>query len=105
MLMHDATVDRTTTGSGRVEAMTLTRFRALRTGDGQPPPTLDQALALLRGRVGEVLVELKQIPDTADVRALRTTYRRQGAFPWANLARSPRWRCGRRIPSRPVKAW
>ncbi|MET8054051.1 glycerophosphodiester phosphodiesterase, partial [Streptosporangium sp. NPDC005286] len=86
VLMHDATVDRTTTGSGRVAAMTLTRFRTLRTGDGQHPPTLGQALALLRGRVSEALVELKQIPDAADLRALHDAYRRQDAFRWANLA-------------------
>jgi glycerophosphoryl diester phosphodiesterase len=85
VLMHDATVDRTTTGTGQVAAMTLARFRALRTSDGQRPPTLDQALALLRGRAREALVELKQIPDSADLRALHDTYRRQSAFQWANL--------------------
>ncbi|MEO3863322.1 glycerophosphodiester phosphodiesterase family protein [Acrocarpospora sp. B8E8] len=85
VLMHDATVDRTTTAGGRVSDMTLARFRALRTPDGQHPPTLDQALRLLRGRTTETLVELKQVPDPADLRSLRDLYQRLAASPWASL--------------------
>ncbi|GAA1010154.1 glycerophosphoryl diester phosphodiesterase [Acrocarpospora pleiomorpha] len=85
VLMHDATVDRTTTTGGRVSDMTLARFRTLRTSDGQHPPTLGQALQLLRGRTKETLVELKEVPDAADLRSLRELYQRFSASAWASL--------------------
>jgi hypothetical protein len=46
VLMHDSTVDRTTSGSGSIASMTAHRFTALTMNDGQHPPTLDQALDL-----------------------------------------------------------
>lgn len=85
VLMHDATVDRTTTGTGRVAHMTLARFRALRTADGERPATLAGALEAVRGRGGRVLIELKQVPDAQDLRSLRGQYRRLGAYRWARL--------------------
>jgi len=57
VLMHDATVDRTTTGQGRVEDLTLGEIRRLRLRDGlgQPTgfsvPTLREALAFGGGRI------------------------------------------------------
>ena len=85
MLMHDARVDRTTTGTGRVSDMTLARFRELRTTDAQRPPTLSAALELVRGRAEEVLVELKEVPDAQDLRSLKRDYRRFDAYTWASL--------------------
>ncbi len=85
VLMHDATVDRTTTGTGRVADMTLARFRTLRTADGQRPATLAAALEVIRDRGGHVLVELKQVPDARDLRSLRDQYRRLNAYRWASL--------------------
>ncbi|MEU0572151.1 glycerophosphodiester phosphodiesterase [Nonomuraea sp. NPDC005983] len=85
VLMHDPTVERTTSGFGRVSSMSLARFRALRTTDGQHPPTLFQVLAALRGRVAEVLVELKVVPDAADLRFLQATYRLLNAYQWASM--------------------
>lgn len=59
VLMHDATVDRTTNGSGAVADMTLAEVRALRlrAGAGGPaaaltelsPPTLEEAMEAARG--------------------------------------------------------
>jgi hypothetical protein len=46
VLMHDSTVDRTTSRSGSIASMTAHRFTALTMNDGQHPPTLDQALDL-----------------------------------------------------------
>jgi len=53
-LMHDATVDRTTDGSGRVSDLTLAELKALDAGSwkGQPfmderIPTLDEALSVM----------------------------------------------------------
>ncbi|MFD8559467.1 glycerophosphodiester phosphodiesterase [Streptosporangium canum] len=85
VLMHDATVDRTTSGTGRVSGMTLARFRELRTADGQRPPTLAEVLELLRGGAEEALVELKEVPDAEDLRSLEDDYDRSGAHRWASL--------------------
>ncbi|HZD10977.1 MAG TPA: glycerophosphodiester phosphodiesterase family protein [Candidatus Binatia bacterium] len=41
VIMHDATVDRTTNGSGPVSRLTSSELRALDAGMGQPVPTLD----------------------------------------------------------------
>lgn len=57
VLMHDATVDRTTNGAGAVADMTFAAFSALRLRDGQGrltdmhPPTLANALAAAKGRI------------------------------------------------------
>jgi len=56
VVMHDATVDRTTNGRGRVSEMSLRRFKALRldAADGGPaeaPPTLSEYLARAQGRI------------------------------------------------------
>lgn len=57
VLMHDATVDRTTTGTGKVADLTLAEIRVLtlRDGLGSPTrfrvPTLREALLAARGRI------------------------------------------------------
>lgn len=66
VLMHDDTVDRTTTGTGRVDEMTLEEFQALRLVDetgqalDEAPPTFAEALAALDG-IGIAQVDLKDI--------------------------------------------
>jgi glycerophosphoryl diester phosphodiesterase len=57
VLLHDATVDRTTSGKGRVSAKSLEGLKALAAG-GEPIPTLDELLDLARGRVG-LMLEMK----------------------------------------------
>ncbi|NJM55412.1 MAG: glycerophosphodiester phosphodiesterase family protein [Verrucomicrobiae bacterium] len=58
---HDATLDRTTTGTGRVADFTLAELRKLRLKDldGRPtefpPPTLDEVIEWARGRTVLVL--------------------------------------------------
>ncbi|MFF0574587.1 glycerophosphodiester phosphodiesterase [Streptosporangium saharense] len=85
VLMHDATVDRTTTGTGRVSGMTLSRFRALRTLSGERPATLGEAFRLLRAGGGRTLLDLKEVPDAADLRSLAGEYHRMNAYRWASL--------------------
>ncbi|MEO1009423.1 MAG: glycerophosphodiester phosphodiesterase family protein [Planctomycetota bacterium] len=57
VLMHDTTVDRTTTGSGYLHQLTLSEVRRLRLLDaaGEPTdhavPTLEEALEACRGRI------------------------------------------------------
>jgi glycerophosphoryl diester phosphodiesterase len=59
VLMHDATVDRTTNGKGRVSELTYAEVRALRAG-GEVIPTFEEALALARGKI-QVYVDCKQV--------------------------------------------
>ena len=58
VVMHDARVDRTTDGSGRVRKLSLERVRTLNAGQGERVPTLAEILDLVGRRV-EVLCELK----------------------------------------------
>lgn len=53
VIMHDAKVDRTTNGKGRVADLTLAQIQALslKDGAGEPPPTLEAFLRAARGRV------------------------------------------------------
>ena len=56
LLMHDGTIDRTTTGSGKPSEFTyeeLTHFRLIHKGDttDQGIPTFDQALKLIKGKI------------------------------------------------------
>src|SRR5689334_13189345 len=67
VLMHDATVDRCTTGHGEVAKMTFDEIRALDAGIRKDPefagtkvPTFDEVLDLARGRIG-VYVDVKQV--------------------------------------------
>jgi glycerophosphoryl diester phosphodiesterase len=59
LLMHDATVDRTTSGSGELRAMTAAQAADLDAGDGQRVPALADVLRLAAGRV-RVNVDLKE---------------------------------------------
>jgi glycerophosphoryl diester phosphodiesterase len=59
VLMHDASVQRTTDGAGRVSAMTLARLEALDLGAGERVPTLDEALDLVAGTRTRLLLDLK----------------------------------------------
>jgi glycerophosphoryl diester phosphodiesterase len=66
VLMHDKTVDRTTDGSGRVTELTLERLKQLDAGSwkharysGEPVPTLDEALRLLKDTGCQPVIEIK----------------------------------------------
>jgi glycerophosphoryl diester phosphodiesterase len=112
VLMHDATVDRTTDGSGPVSAMTLEEVRTLDAGRGfdrkfagTPVPTLDEVLAWSNGRLG-ILVEMKNYPEREPafieemIAAIKRNKAEEFAFPagfdHVSLAeihrRQPAWR-------------
>ena len=74
VLMHDATLDRTTDGSGPVEAKTLAELARLDAGRwfgpafaGERIPTLADALARTHGRVRRVYTEIKAGPSPSEV--------------------------------------
>jgi glycerophosphoryl diester phosphodiesterase len=58
VVIHDATLDRSTDGEGPVRDRTLSELRALDAGAGQPVPTLDEVLE----RFGDtpLILELKE---------------------------------------------
>jgi glycerophosphoryl diester phosphodiesterase len=58
VVIHDDTLDRTTSGSGPLSARTLEEVRALDAGMGERVPLLTEVLELLKGRAG-LVVELK----------------------------------------------
>jgi glycerophosphoryl diester phosphodiesterase len=67
VLMHDATLDRTTNGSGPVKERTLAELRQLRLKDrqGNPTdhriPTLDEAMSWARGKT-ILMLDKKEVP-------------------------------------------
>ena len=64
VVIHDATVDRTTNGQGAVADFTLVEIKRLDAGKGERIPTLQEVIDLVRGKV-VLQIELKG-PDTAE---------------------------------------
>jgi glycerophosphoryl diester phosphodiesterase len=58
IVMHNALVDSTTNGHGAIKEMTLAELKQLDAGKGEPIPTLQQVVDLVRGRNG-LYIELK----------------------------------------------
>jgi len=56
--LHDATVNRTTNGRGRVDALSLGEVRGLDAGNGERIPTVEEVLQMAGGRTG-LMLELK----------------------------------------------
>ncbi|MDK2891347.1 MAG: glycerophosphoryl diester phosphodiesterase [Methanoculleus sp.] len=59
VVIHDATVDRTTDGTGPVKEYTIEDIRKLDAGEGETIPTLREALDLVQGEKG-LVVEIKE---------------------------------------------
>ncbi|SIT77982.1 glycerophosphodiester phosphodiesterase family protein [Microbacterium sp. RU33B] len=77
VLLHDATVDRTTDGRGRVSELPLDAVRALDAGSWFSPefagalvPTFAEFLAVLEASRGRALVELKGVWDAEAITGL-----------------------------------
>ena len=67
VIMHDETVDRTTSGTGEVGRMTLAEIRSLDAGShaglqfaGEPVPTYSETLQALRGLGATLILDIKQ---------------------------------------------
>lgn len=56
--LHDGTINRTTDGRGRVDALTLAQLKAFDAGKGERVPTLEEVLQAGKSRTG-VMIELK----------------------------------------------
>ena len=59
VLLHDRSLDRTTTGRGDIDELSIADVRKAEAGDSAPVPTLDEAVTLLGGRT-HLNVELKR---------------------------------------------
>jgi len=68
VLMHDASVDRTTNGKGRISDLTFDQVRSLRAG-ASSIPTFEEALRLAKGRIG-VYLDYKEAAPGAIVAAI-----------------------------------
>ncbi|AGW91051.1 MULTISPECIES: glycerophosphodiester phosphodiesterase [Cupriavidus] len=73
VLMHDATLDRTTSGKGRVDALTLGELAHLDAGSwhsaayaGEPVPTLAAIARYTQANGFMVNLEIKPVPGTED---------------------------------------
>ncbi|MBE1488135.1 glycerophosphodiester phosphodiesterase [Plantactinospora soyae] len=83
-VLHDATVDRTTNGTGRIRALTSAQLKALDAGSWFAPqyagvrmPTLAEQLADLRTRGGRLLLEIKGAHTRAEVSRIVSLVREQ----------------------------
>jgi hypothetical protein len=77
VLMHDDDLRRTTGREGRVSASTLAELRSLTVGTDERIPTLEEALALLRGRALVNLDQKRGIVPLALLRAIDRAGRRE----------------------------
>jgi glycerophosphoryl diester phosphodiesterase len=87
MLFHDATLDRTTNGSGPIREKTVEELAGLDAGGwfgtefaGEPIPTLESALTRVRGRVHRLYPELKGYGAVSDLAHVADLVERAGAL-------------------------
>jgi len=86
VIMHDETVDRTTSGTGEVGRMTLAEVRSLDAGShagpqfaGERVPTCQEALEALRGSGATLVLDIKQGAALDIERVVRLPERHEAA--------------------------
>lgn len=87
VLMHDTTLDRTTDGSGSVEEVPLSALQGLDAGswfgptfEGEPVPTLAQAVEACAGRTVRIYAEVKRSPRPDDLDEVARVVRDGGVW-------------------------
>jgi glycerophosphoryl diester phosphodiesterase len=80
-VIHDETLDRTTSGRGPVKDFTLAELKQIDAGRGERIPALEEVFDLVQGQA-HLMVELKQ-PEAAG--ALRRFFQERRAFEAATL--------------------
>jgi glycerophosphoryl diester phosphodiesterase len=80
-VIHDETLDRTTSGQGPVKNFTLAELQHLDAGQGERVPSLEEVFGLVKGEA-HLVVELKQ-PEAAP--ALLRFFQEHQAFEFATI--------------------
>jgi glycerophosphoryl diester phosphodiesterase len=76
VIIHDTTLDRTTTGRGNVIEHTLGEVKKLDAGHGERVPTYEEVLRLVAGRSVQLVLDIDEQPlDTRKVVQLTARYR------------------------------
>lgn len=75
VIMHDPTVDRTTSGHGAIARMTLAQVRMLDAGGAEKVPSLAEMLDLVHGTAARLLLDVKR----ADLAAILAEVREHDA--------------------------
>jgi glycerophosphoryl diester phosphodiesterase len=78
VMMHDETVDRTTTAAGPVKLKTAREIHAIELNDGRHVPYLWQVLELARDRNHDALIHLKRMGTWLSYTRLATLIERYG---------------------------
>ena len=73
VIMHDATVDRTTNGHGNVSDLTLAELKRLDAGQGERIPTYEEVLQLVAGSGVALLLDIKTSPVLNKQKVVRLT--------------------------------
>lgn len=60
IILHDENVDRTTSGTGPVNALTLADVKSLDAGNGSSIPTFQEVMQLIKGKDIKFLLDLKE---------------------------------------------
>lgn len=88
VVLHDRGLERTTSGRGPVDGLTMAQLRTVAAGDGRPVPTLSAVLDVLAGRL-ELDLEIKQVGIEGEVlgalAAFSTTRWVISSFEWGVL--------------------
>lgn len=95
VLMHDATVDRTTTGTGNVSSLPLATLKTFDASDGMGAtyspariPTLDEFVSFAVSRVKKIYLEIKGYRTQADIdlmMAVVKKYKAQAVTVWISF--------------------
>jgi glycerophosphoryl diester phosphodiesterase len=73
VIMHDATLDRTTDGGGPVTNHTLAELKSLDAGGGETIPTYEEVLDLVAGTGVKLLLDIKVSPVLDKKKVVRLT--------------------------------
>lgn len=101
LILHDATVDRTTDGAGELRSMTAAEARALDAGDGERIPELSEVLALAAGR-SRVNVDVKEADIVDDALAAVRAAGVEGSVTFISFLPEVWQRLGELAPDAPV---
>jgi len=80
VVLHDATLERTTSGRGPVGERTLAELRQLDAGQGERIPAYEEVLELVAGERVKLLLDVKASPRLSPEQVVRATQRRRAVL-------------------------